>query len=126
VIVRILLDTHLLLWALATPGRLRKAARQQIIEAEVYVSAASIWEISIKSALGKLRADPSAVLAAVAPAGFKLLPITGQHAAGVAKLAPLHKDPFDRLLISQAISEPMTLLTNDAALVRYGAFVTLA
>jgi PIN domain nuclease of toxin-antitoxin system len=124
--VRVLLDTQLLLWALATPGRLPKAARRQIVEAEVYVSAASIWEISVKSALGKLRADPSAVLAAVEPAGFKLLSITGQHAAGVAKLPPLHKDPFDRLLISQAVSEPMILLTNDAALSGYGAFVTLA
>lgn len=124
--MRILLDTHLLLWALATPDRLPKAARRQIVDAEVYVSAASIWEISIKSALGKLEADPAAVLAAVEPAGFKLLSITGQHAAGVARLPPLHRDPFDRLLISQAVSEPMILLTNDAALAGYGAFVTLA
>jgi PIN domain nuclease of toxin-antitoxin system len=65
-------------------------------------------------------------VAAVEPAGFKLLSITGQHAAGVAKLPPLHQDPFDRLLISQAVSEPMILLTNDAALAGYGAFVTLA
>lgn len=124
--MRLLLDTHLLLWALATPVRLPKAARRQIVDAEVYVSAASIWEISIKSALGKLEADPAAVLAAVEPAGFKLLPITGQHAAGVAKLPPLHKDPFDRLLIAQAVCEPMILLTNDTAIAGYGAFVTLA
>lgn len=124
--MRILLDTQLLLRALATPDRLPKAARCQIVDAEVYVSAASIWEISIKSALGKLEADPATVLAAVEPAGFTHLPITGQHAASVAKLPLLHMDPLDRLLISQAVSEPMSLLTNDAALAGYGAIVTLA
>jgi PIN domain nuclease of toxin-antitoxin system len=124
-IVRILLDTHLLLWALATPRRLPETARQRIVEAEVYVSAASIWEISIKVALGKLKADPPTVLAAIEPAGFKHLPITGLHAAGVARLPPLHKDPVDRLLISQATSEPMILLTNDAALAGYGSLVAV-
>ncbi len=123
--MRILLDTHLLLWALAKPRRLPEAARQRIVEAEVYVSAASIWEISIKSALGKLKAEPSRVLAAIEPAGFKHLPITGQHAAGVAGLPPLHKDPFDRLLIAQATLEPMILVTNDAALAGYGPLVTV-
>jgi len=124
-IVRILLDTHLLLWALAAPRRLPKAARQRIVEADVYVSAASIWEISIKSALGKLKADPSTVLAAIEPAGFKHLPITGQHAAGVAMLPQLHKDPFDRLLIAQAALEPMILLANDSSLAGYGLLVTV-
>jgi PIN domain nuclease of toxin-antitoxin system len=123
--VRILLDTHLLLWAFARPAKLSAAARKQIDTAEVYVSAASIWEISIKSALGKLAADPADVLAAIEPAGFTLLDVTGEHAAKVALLPPLHKDPFDRMLVAQALIEPMLLLTNDAALRGYGSFITV-
>lgn len=123
--MRILLDTHLLLWALARPAKLSAAARKQIETAEVFVSAASIWEISIKSALGKLVADPQEVLAAVEPAGFSLLPVTGEHAARAAKLPPVHKDPFDRMLVAQASSEPMILLTNDDALREYGSLVNV-
>jgi PIN domain nuclease of toxin-antitoxin system len=120
-----LLDTHLLLWALAAPAKLPAAARKQIEAAEVFVSAASIWEISIKSALGKLEADPQEVLAAISPAGFVLLPITGEHAAKVRELPSLHKDPFDRMLVAQASVEPMILLTNDEALRKYGTIVTV-
>jgi PIN domain nuclease of toxin-antitoxin system len=123
--VRILLDTHLLLWALASPAKLSAASRKQIEAAEVYVSAASIWEISSKASIGKLEADPAEVLAAVAPAGFSMLSITGEHAAKVVELPPLHKDPFDRMLIAQALIEPMILLTNDEGLRGYGPFVTL-
>jgi PIN domain nuclease of toxin-antitoxin system len=124
--VRVLLDTHLLLWALAAPAKLPAAARKQIEAAEVFVSAASIWEISIKSALGKLEADPQEVLAAISPTGFVLLPITGEHAAKVRELPSLHKDPFDRMLVAQASVEPMILLTNDEALRKYGTIVTVA
>ena len=124
--MRVLLDTHLLLWALAAPSKLSAAARKQIDTAEVFVSAASIWEISIKSALGKLDADPQEVLTAVTPAGFGLLPITGEHAAKVRALPALHKDPFDRMLIAQASIEPMILLTNDEALRAYGTIVMVA
>jgi PIN domain nuclease of toxin-antitoxin system len=123
--VRVLLDTHLLLWALAQPAKLTAAARKQIEAADVYASAASIWEISIKSALGKLEADPAAVMAGLEPAGFSVLPITGEHAARVAKLPALHKDPFDRMLVAQALTEPMLLLTNDSVLPAYGSFITL-
>jgi PIN domain nuclease of toxin-antitoxin system len=123
--VRVLLDTHLLLWALAQPAKLSTVARKQIEAADVYASAASIWEISIKSALGKLAADPEEILASIEPAGFNLLPITGEHAAKVAQLPPLHKDPFDRLLVAQAFVEPMLLLTNDDALRGYGSFITI-
>jgi PIN domain nuclease of toxin-antitoxin system len=123
--VRVLLDTHLLLWALSQPSKLSPASRKQIIAAEVYVSAASIWEISIKSALGRLAANPSEVLAGIEPAGFSLLPITGEHAAKVAELPMLHKDPFDRMLVAQASLEPMILLTNDESLRGYGSFVTV-
>lgn len=121
--MRVLLDTHLLLWALSSPEKLSKRAQQRIDSSEVFVSAASIWEISIKSALGKLEADPDEVLAGVEPAGFNHLPIVGEHAAKVRELPPIHKDPFDRLLVAQARFEPMILLTDDDTLSGYGDFV---
>jgi PIN domain nuclease of toxin-antitoxin system len=102
------------------PRKLPKEARRWIDEAEVFVSAASIWEVSIKAALGKLAADPSELLAEVEPAGFQLLPVGGDHAAAVSLLPALHEDPFDRMLIAQAKTEPLLLLTNDASLPAYG------
>ncbi len=123
--MRLLLDTHLLLWALLQPSKLKSRTRLQIERNEVFVSAASIWEISIKSALGKLEADPRVVLEALEPAGFRLLPISGEHAARVFELPALHRDPFDRLLLAQAWSEPLTLLTDDNVLGQYGAHVTV-
>jgi PIN domain nuclease of toxin-antitoxin system len=123
--MRVLLDTHLLLWALGSPSKLPAAARKLINDANVYVSAASIWEVSIKAALGKLSADPREVLAALEPAGFLELPVSGAHAARIADLPAIHRDPFDRLLIAQALTEPMRLLTNDAALAGYGDMVTI-
>lgn len=121
--MRVLLDTHVLLWALGAPSRLPAAARRLIDDSEVFVSAASIWEISIKSSIGKLTADPQEVLAALEPAGFLSLPIVGEHAAQVSRLPPVHRDPFDRLLVAQAITEPMRLLTDDAVLGGYGDVV---
>ena len=123
--MRVLLDTHLLLWALSQPSKLSAATRKQIVAAEVFVSAASIWEISIKSAVGKLAADPGEILAGIEPAGFSVLSITGEHAAKVAELPLLHKDPFDRMLVAQASVEPMLLLTNDETLRGYGSFVVV-
>jgi PIN domain nuclease of toxin-antitoxin system len=121
--VRVLLDTHLLLWALGSPLKLSADTRKLVDTSEVYVSAASIWEISIKAALGKLKADVAEILAAIQPAGLNVLSITGEHAARVARLPTHHKDPFDRILIAQALTEPMILLTNDKALERYGDLV---
>lgn len=121
--MRVLLDTHLLLRALSSPEKLSKRARQRIESSDVYASAASIWEVTIKSALGKLEADPNEVLAGVGPAGFNHLSIVGGHAAKVAGLPPIHKDPFDRLLVAQARFEPMILLTDDELLSGYGDFV---
>jgi len=117
---RLLLDTHLLLWAVSAPQKLSLATRKRLDACEVFVSAASIWEVSIKAALGKLDADPAALLAEIEPAGFRLLPVTGEHAAAVARLPPIHNDPFDRMLVAQAKTEPLLLLTNDAALAGYG------
>jgi len=123
--MRVLLDTHLVLWALAAPERLPGTAHRLIERADVYVSAASIWEISIKTSLGKLSADPREVLAALDPAGFLPLPISAEHAARVADLPPVHRDPFDRLLVAQALCEPMRLLTMDNVLAGYGELVTV-
>lgn len=75
--------------------------------------------MSIKAASGKLTADPAELLAEIEPAGFTLLPITGEHAAAVAKLPAVHADPFDRMLVAQAKTEPLLLLTNDAVLAGY-------
>ncbi len=122
---RILLDTHLLLWAVADPRKLPPGARSRIDAAEVYVSAVSIWEVSIKAALGKLSADPAELLAEIEPAGFILLPVSGEHAAAVARLPAVHTDPFDRMLVAQAKTEPLLLLTNDSILAGYGDCVEL-
>ena len=122
---RLLLDTHLLLWAVSAPQKLSLATRKRIDACEVFISAASIWEVSIKAALGKLDADPAALLAEIEPAGFRLLPVTGEHAAAVARLPTIHNDPFDRMLVAQAKTEPLLLLTNDAALAGYGDCIEL-
>ena len=121
--MRLLLDTHLLLWALSEPKRIGRQGLALIAKADVYVSAASIWEISIKSAQGKLKINPVAVLRAVEPTGFSMLSITGDHAARVYDLGKHHNDPFDCLLVAQAQVESMTLLTNDEVLAEYGSGV---
>jgi len=123
--LNILLDTHLLLWALLQPTKLKSRARALIEQNEVFVSSASIWEISIKSSLGKLEADPRIVLEALEPAGLRKLSISAEHAAKVFELPPHHRDPFDRLLLAQALCEPLTLLTDDDVLGQYGAYVTV-
>jgi PIN domain nuclease of toxin-antitoxin system len=89
----------------------------------VYVSSASLWEAAIKYQLGKLSVAPERLAEAVAASGFLELPIRLQHAVAVARLPALHRDPFDRLLIAQAISEPLHLLTADAQLEPYSALV---
>jgi PIN domain nuclease of toxin-antitoxin system len=109
--------------AVASSRQLPREARALIENSanEVYSSAASIWEIAIKSALGRkdFRVDVSALLAALPRMGLVEFPATGAHAARVVQLANVHRDPFDRLLVAQSIVEPLTLLTNDAVLARY-------
>jgi PIN domain nuclease of toxin-antitoxin system len=124
--MRVLLDTHVFLWAVTGSPRLRLEARRLIEAAEVvYVSAASIWEVAIKRTLGKIEADPDELVAAIAESGFTELPIRASHAARVASLDPIHNDPFDRVLVAQAITEPLHLLTADAPLRRYSELVTV-
>ena len=121
--MRQLLDTHLLLWAAANSKRLSREARELLEDADndVYYSAASIWEIAIKSSLRRkdFRIELPQLLSALAEMGLIELPITAVHAAGVSSLPPIHRDPFDRLLIAQSLTEPLVLLTNDALLERY-------
>ena len=124
--MRILLDTHVFIWAVLDDPRLNRAARTLIEEAsEVYVSAASIWEIAIKSAIGKIEADAMEMSRAIQESGFSELPVSTLHAAQVAKLPLLsgHKDPFDRLLVAQSLTEPLVLLTADPKVVAYGGLI---
>jgi PIN domain nuclease of toxin-antitoxin system len=124
--VRLLLDTHIVLWVLRDARELKAGARSMIGHAEaVFVSAASWWEVSIKAAAGKLPVEPERLQAQALAAGFEPLPVTWTHALAVHGLPPLHRDPFDRMLIAQAISEPLHLLTLDAALAAYSDLVTV-
>jgi len=124
--MRLLLDTHVFLWAVAGSPLLKPAARRLLESAdEVYVSAASIWEIAIKSRLGKIEADPQELAAAIEASGFSELPVRATHAAGIAHLALHHNDPFDRLLIAQALAEPLRLITADETLAKYSDLVVL-
>lgn len=122
--MRLLLDTHIFLWAVAGSPLLKAPVRRFIESAdEVYVSAASIWEVAIKARLGKIEADPQEVAASIGPSGFLELPVRAAHAAGVAHLELHHNDPFDRLLVAQALAEPLKLVTVDGLLARYSDVV---
>jgi PIN domain nuclease of toxin-antitoxin system len=124
--MRILLDTHVYLWAVAGSPLLKAPARRLIESAdEVYVSAASIWEIAIKARLGKLNANAEELAAAIEPSGFIELPVSAAHAAAVTQLALHHSDPFDRLLIAQALAEPLRLVTADGLLAMYSNVVVV-
>jgi PIN domain nuclease of toxin-antitoxin system len=121
--VKFLVDTQLLLWAAGHPERLSDAARKDLDDPanEVLFSAASLWEIAIKNALGRedFLVEPRLLRKSLLDNGYVELPITGQHAVSIEDLPPLHKDPFDRLLLAQALTEGITLLTADAQLARY-------
>jgi PIN domain nuclease of toxin-antitoxin system len=123
--VRLLLDTQIALWT--TIGALPIKARQLIREADaVYVSAVSPWEISIKASRGRIRIEPADLLNGFRDANFLELPITWLHAVALRSLAlGDHRDPFDRMLVAQAITEPLRLLTTDRALAEYSDVVML-
>lgn len=121
--MKLLLDTQLLLWAAGQPERLSKAARKLLNDPrnELIFSAASLWEVAIKSALGRedFQVEPRLLRRGLLDNGYVELPVTSQHAVSIDGLPPLHKDPFDRLLLSQALSEGITLLTTDSSLAQY-------
>ena len=118
--MNLLLDTHTLIWALEDNPSLPALARVAIVDGEnmVFVSAVSVWEISIKKALGKLEA-PDTLLDEIERIRFTPLDITLEHADRAGKLPAIHLDPFDRMLIAQAQSEQLTLVTRDAEIQKY-------
>jgi PIN domain nuclease of toxin-antitoxin system len=121
--MKLLLDTHLLLWAAGVPGKLPTAARRLISNKrhELYFSAASLWEIAIKQSLARedFRAEPSLLRRGLLENGYHEVPVTGEHAIAVAVLPALHKDPFDRILVAQAVVEGLQLVTADTQVARY-------
>ena len=126
----LLLDTHVLLWAAHDPDRLSGQARKVILEAanELWFSAASIWEVAIKSSIGRtdFEFDAGILRRALVENGYVELPVSSRHAAEVTALPPIHRDPFDRLLVAQARVEGCQLLTADRRLAAYGSVVLLA
>ncbi|MBM3337746.1 MAG: type II toxin-antitoxin system VapC family toxin [Betaproteobacteria bacterium] len=125
--MKFLLDTHLLLWAAGQPERLPKPARKLIEnpDNELHFSAASIWEIAMKSSLGRedFKADSRLVRRGLIDNGYREISISSEHAAGVQALPLVHKDPFDRLLIAQSLSESMPLVTVDPVLSQYPGLI---
>jgi len=121
--MKLLLDTHLLLWAAGAPRKLSAAARRTISDPRntACFSAASLWEIAIKQSLGRedFRVDPGVLRRGLVENGYLEVPIDGEHAVAVGVLPLLHKDPFDRILLAQAVVGGMLLLTSDAQVAQY-------
>jgi PIN domain nuclease of toxin-antitoxin system len=121
--VRLLLDTHILLWAAVEPEKLSGAAQSVLENAnnELIFSAVSLWEIAIKTARGRedFRVDAGLLRRDLFDNGYAELAMTGAHAAALTSLPPFHKDPFDRMLVAQAMIEGMTLVTSDPAVAKY-------
>jgi PIN domain nuclease of toxin-antitoxin system len=119
--VRLLLDTHVLIWWLMAEPRLKKSAIEHMnnINNIVYVSALSIWEISIKTALGKIRMPTGNLEAEIENNGFSELPISISHALAAGALPMHHRDPFDRMLVAQARTEGLTIISHDKFLEAY-------
>lgn len=118
--LRLLLDSHVLLWMITRERRIREATIAAILDPgnQVYVSAASVWEIEIKRATGRLHASEN-VIEFVENSGFAELPVTFRHGDSAARLPMHHRDIFDRMLIAQAQVEGLTLVTDDSQIVRY-------
>jgi PIN domain nuclease of toxin-antitoxin system len=121
--VKLLLDTRILLWVAGSPEKLSESTRTLLISPDnsLFFSAASIWEIVIKLGLGRkdFKADPYRLRKMLVLNGYAEVPVTSEHALKVDSLPPLHKDPFDRLLLAQARAEGMTLLTVDSVVAQY-------
>ena len=122
--MNLLLDTHLLLWAASTPARLSVKARNLLLDSgnQLIFSAASLWEITIKNGLERsdFNVDARRLWRMLLVNGYRELPVTSEHTVAVNDLPPLHKDPFDRILIAQARVEGLLLLTADKSVARYG------
>lgn len=122
--MNLLLDTHVALWAITDDPKLSARARELIIapRANVWVSAVSLWEISIKHSLGRgdMPVSGREALAYFNQAGYNILAIEAEHTVAVEDLPSHHQDPFDRLLVAQAIVEPMRLMTHDETVAKYG------
>ena len=121
--MKFLLDTHLLLWAAGSPRRLSAQARKLLgdTDHQLFFSSASLWEIAIKRGLGRddFQVEPGLLRRGLLDNGYQELPISGVHALAIEALPPIHRDPFDRMLVSQALTEGFTLLTSDPAVARY-------
>jgi PIN domain nuclease of toxin-antitoxin system len=121
--MRLLVDTHILLWGASEPDKLsvQALALLEDNENELLFSAVSIWEVAIKAGQDRaeFRVDPRVFWRALIDNGYMELPVTGRHAAALAGLPPLHRDPFDRMLVAQALVEGITLLTSDSTVARY-------
>jgi PIN domain nuclease of toxin-antitoxin system len=121
--MRVLLDTHILLWAVAMSSRLPEQARVLLEDAtnQIYCSAASLWEIAIKAELRRadFQVELPALRGVLPEMAIEEMPVTGRHTEKLLELPPIHKDPFDRMLVAQSMTEPLFLLTNDAVLARY-------
>jgi PIN domain nuclease of toxin-antitoxin system len=120
--VRLLLDTHVLLWWLSDDRKLAKNARAIIAnpDNDVFISSALLWEISIKAALGRLEVELDDLEPAIGRNGFQSLPINFRHALTAGRLPPIHRDPFDRMLVAQANIEELRVLSHDKIFERYG------
>lgn len=127
--MNLLLDTHLLLWAAGFPERLPAEARALLEEPEnrLFFSAASIWEVTIKNGLGKpaFQVDPHLLRRGLVENGYEELPIISSHTLAISHLPPIHRDPFDRMLVAQAEYEGILLLTSDEVVARYPGPVRL-
>ena len=121
--MKLLLDTHLLLWAAGEPDRLSAEARSLLAnpENELMFSAASLWEVAIKRGLGRadFKVDTRLLRRGLLDNGYSELPIISDHVVAIESLPPIHKDPFDRVLVAQAIVEGITLLTIDSSVAQY-------
>lgn len=120
-----LLDTFALILLLSAPDRLKAAARERLVDPEhrVFFSPASIWEIEIKVSIGKLPRPPASVIHAARAQGYQDLPVIAEHAAAAGQLPRHHRDPFDRLLIAQALHEGLIVATADPLFAAYGVSV---
>ena len=126
--MKYLIDTHMLIWWQQDAAELSAKARAIMLDEgnTIVVSSITLWEIAINVALGKLDTDFNEVLRAIDDDGFALLSFTPTHATHVRSLPAVHRDPFDRALIAQALAEQMQFLTHDDLVSSYGAFVELA